>query len=153
MTAVGITGHRSLADPAAVRAALDAALASVLAPLLGITALAAGADQLFGQAVLAAGGDLEVIVPSADYRSTMPASSRGVYDTLVDAAALTTTLEFEHAGNPAYLAAGLELLERCDLLIAVWDGLPSRGAGGTADMVRRARAQGIPVQVITAARA
>ena len=173
MTVVGITGHRALADPVAVRAALDELLVSLTrppaasyadapqpaplglipSPLVGVTALAAGADQLFGDAVLAAGGTLEVIVPSRDYRDTLPADSQGTFDRLVDAAALVTTLDHDHAGNAAYLAAGLELLDRSDLLVAVWDGEPSRGSGGTADMVARARSRGLPVRVVRAARA
>lgn len=152
MTVVGVTGHRALASPVTVRDALDVALAAVPAPLVGISALAAGADQYFAEAVLAAGGGLEVVVPARDYRATLPVADRATFDHLLDAATVVITLDREHAGDAAYLAAGLELLDRCDLLIAVWDGLPSRGAGGTADMVRRARALGLPVQVITAAR-
>lgn len=153
MTIVGITGHRALASPTAVRSELDTVLSSVPPPLVGISALAAGADQLFAQAVLFAGGALEVVVPARDYRSTLPPASRLTFDNLVDAATVVTPLDYEHAGNPAYLAAGLALLDRSDLLIAIWDGLPSRGSGGTADMVRHARELGIPVQVIAAARA
>lgn len=35
-----------------------------------------------------------------------------------------------------------------DRLIAVWDGRPARGYGGTADLVAYARGLGVPVQVL-----
>ena len=40
------------------------------------------------------------------------------------------------------------LAPRCDRLLAVWDGLPSRGLGGTGDIVTYARTLGRPVTVI-----
>jgi hypothetical protein len=45
----------------------------------------------------------------------------------------------------SYEAAGLFVARNCDLLIAVWDGLPARGIGGTAEVVRFALNQGPPV--------
>ncbi len=153
MTTVGITGHRDLEDDALARSEIDAVLAGVDAPLIGVSALAAGADQIFADAVLDAGGVLEVIVPAHDYRISLEPQDRLVFDRLVESAQSVLTLDYPHAGSGAYLAAGLEMLGRCDLLVAVWDGEASRGDGGTADMVRRARELGIPVAVIDAVRA
>ena len=45
----------------------------------------------------------------------------------------------------AYMAAGRATIAHCDLLIAVWDGRPPRGRGGTAEVVHLAVAQGTPV--------
>lgn len=44
----------------------------------------------------------------------------------------------------AYLRAGLQMAA-CDALIAVWDGQPARGVGGTADIVGAARHLGTPI--------
>jgi hypothetical protein len=152
VTVVGITGHRALLDEPRVVAALTDLLKKVEPPLVGVSAVAAGADQLFARAVLALGGSLEIIVPGADYRDTLPEPVRAEFDRLVDEAAVVTTLDIARVDGAAYLAAGLEMLDRCDVLIAVWDGQPSRGAGGTADMVRRARERGIRVEVVDAER-
>jgi hypothetical protein len=46
------------------------------------------------------------------------------------------------------MAASEALVARSDRLVAVWDGEPSGGWGGTADVVAHARGTGIPVQVI-----
>jgi hypothetical protein len=45
--------------------------------------------------------------------------------------------------------AGSEILVGLvDELIAVWDGEPARGYGGTADVVAYAKRQGIPVRIV-----
>jgi hypothetical protein len=40
------------------------------------------------------------------------------------------------------------MVDRRDLLIAVWDGQPARGHGGTADVVQAAKDHRIPIQII-----
>ena len=52
----------------------------------------------------------------------------------------------------AYERAGLAVLDGCDLLLALWDGAPGRGRGGTADLVAEARRRGHPVEVIAVER-
>jgi hypothetical protein len=47
--------------------------------------------------------------------------------------------------------AGDFLLRQIDVLIAIWDGKPSRGPGGTPDIVRLAVGMGLPVVLIDAA--
>jgi hypothetical protein len=37
------------------------------------------------------------------------------------------------------------VVDRCDALIAVWDGEKSRGRGGTAEIVGYAQEQGVPI--------
>jgi hypothetical protein len=68
-----------------------------------------------------------------------------LFDRLVSAASDVIVLPFEHAGREAYEAANELLLERADELVAVWDGQPSTGEGGTGDMVEHARAAGVAV--------
>lgn len=148
MTVVGVTGHRELRHPDVVRRELDDVLGELDPPIVGVTALAAGADQLFAAAVLAAGGSLEVIVPSADYLASLPEDARDTFEFYESRASRITVLDFDEAGSDAYVAAGLAILDRCDVLVAVWDGGESRGSGGTADIVARARDRGIPVRII-----
>ena len=47
--------------------------------------------------------------------------------------------------NEAYEKTGFFIAEHSDVVIAVWDGLPSQGRGGTADVVARARKLGTPI--------
>lgn len=44
----------------------------------------------------------------------------------------------------AYAAAGRRLIGHCDVLIAVWDGKPPNGRGGTADTLLLAASEGRP---------
>jgi hypothetical protein len=44
-----------------------------------------------------------------------------------------------------YAEAGRVTVERCDALLAIWDGAPSRGVGGTADAVAEARDGKVPL--------
>jgi polyphosphate kinase 2 (PPK2 family) len=48
----------------------------------------------------------------------------------------------------AYLAAGRWIVDHADRLVAVWDGRPARGRGGTAEVVAYARHRGVPVTVL-----
>jgi hypothetical protein len=48
----------------------------------------------------------------------------------------------------AHLAAGQVVVDRSERLVAVWDGKPARGIGGTADIVSYARQKGVPVAVV-----
>lgn len=45
----------------------------------------------------------------------------------------------------AYEAVGRFVVRHCDLLVAIWDGKPSNGRGGTAEIVHYAATSGIPV--------
>ncbi|GAA2575036.1 MULTISPECIES: hypothetical protein [Streptomyces] len=163
MTALAVTGHMDLTEDSvpAVRAALDELLQRYLDPggdrgknpgrdLVGISCIAKGADSLFAEAVLAAGGRLTVVVPSRDYReSEVRPDDAPLFDRLVRAADEVVVLPHEKAGRRAYEAANAVLLERADRLVAVWNGEPPGGrTGGTADMVLRARAAGTPVDVV-----
>jgi hypothetical protein len=146
MTVIGVTGHQSM--PAAALELAERELRRLLAEQsepLGLCSLAIGADQLFARLVLEAGGSLHVVIPSRGFERTFGSADRAAYRELRAAAAETTVLEFDEPGEPAFHAAGLFVVEHCDLLAAVWDGLPARGLGGTGDVVRHARAVGRPV--------
>ena len=51
----------------------------------------------------------------------------------------------------SYQAAARLLLDQSDIVVAVWDGKPERGRGGTGETVREAMAREIPVVIITPA--
>ena len=39
----------------------------------------------------------------------------------------------------AYERTGIFIVDHCDALVAIWDGLPARGRGGTAEIIAYAR--------------
>jgi hypothetical protein len=131
------------------------ALRELLAPhadgwLVGLSCIARGADTLFADAVLEAGGRLVVVVPSRDYRETKVKPDHAPsFDWLMQAATEVVVMDHESANRAAYESANRELLKRADRLVAVWDGTPPSGkGGGTAEVVLEARAAGLPVDVV-----
>ncbi len=151
MTRIGITGHSGLPEDTAVL--VYRALREGLEPhtgdeLHGITCLAHGADQIFARAVLDAGGEYEVILPAPDYREAkVKPDNLAEFDELLAKAVQVTYMPFDKSGREAYMAASEELIRRSERLFAVWDGQPSGGYGGTADVVEAARKAGLPVDV------
>jgi hypothetical protein len=131
---IGVTGHRVLGDVAAVRTRVDRVLDRLLGDstaAVAISPLADGADRLVARAVLdRPGGALEVLLP-------LP-----VADYLDDFA----------APSAAYERVGQAVVEGCDVLLALWDGAPSGGRGGTAEIVHYARRRGVSVEVIAVRR-
>lgn len=116
---------------------------------VGITSLAVGADQLFARTVLALGGTIEVVLPTPAYRETFPdPDDRAAYEELLAKATKVTILPFPRPSEEAFMAAGQEVVDQSDRLIAIWDGLPPRGLGGTADVVAYAQKKDVAVMVI-----
>jgi hypothetical protein len=148
---IGVTGHQAL--PPTTRKLVDQALRAILTrwgpKVVGITCLADGADQLFAQAVLAQGGALWVIVPATQYRDGFdnPDAQRA-YDDLIAKAERTEQLAHVESTEEAHMAGGKAVVDRSEVLLAVWDGAPARGLGGTADVVAYARERSTPVEVI-----
>lgn len=152
MPRIGVTGHVMLAAGTAeliYRSLVDELRQYAGDELHGITCLADGADQLFARAILALNGTYEVIIPALDYRRQMVEwHNRAAFDELLGRACTVTYLPFKHSNRRAFMTASEEVLSRCDLLVAVWDGAPSRTLGDTADVVRAALARGLPVTVV-----
>lgn len=152
MPRIGVTGHVLLADGTAelIYQCLTDELRPYAGPdLHGVTCLADGSDQLFARAVLALGGSFEVILPAHDYRlQAVQWHNRPAFDELLVRATAVTRMPFKRSSRKAFMAASEELLRRCDLLLAVWDGNPSIVLGDTADVVRTATARHLPVTVL-----
>jgi hypothetical protein len=99
--------------------------------------------------VLELGGTLEVILPAADYRENkVKPANREQFEALIGKADEVHVMPFETANREAYEAANESLLGTADLLVAVWDGAPPDGRGGTGDTVRIARERDVPVAVV-----
>jgi hypothetical protein len=150
MTRVGVTGHRDLS--ARTDVLVTAALATELAKfssLSGISSLAEGTDQIFAEQVLKAGGTLTALIPCEDYGLSFETSAGKVtYRRLRDQAEEVIRLPFPAPSEEAFWAAGKRLVTLADVLLAVWDGSPSAGVGGTADVVAFAGRRGVPTIVL-----
>lgn len=150
MTTFGITGHQQA--PPDVWSWIKQRLSDRLAgeaDLHGITSLAAGADQLFATLIYKFGGTLTVVLPCRGYETTFEKpEDRARFDSLLASASSVRKLAYAKPSEAAYMAAGKCVAESCDVLLAVWDGKPARGLGGTADVVDYARSLGRTVEII-----
>ena len=155
---IGVTGHRELPDPAAllpaVRAALQGLIERFLGPgaepaLLVVSALAEGADRLVATEVLAgpdATLEAALPLPPAEYLGDFTGdASKAEFNDLLGRAASVWLARPGASRDEAYERAGRHVVDRADVLIALWDGEPPRGRGGTATIVAYAREQGVPV--------
>jgi hypothetical protein len=150
VTIIGATGHQHIPGEAIAQVAsgIDDVLRQHQADLVGVCSLAGGADQLFAQAVLDAGGALHVVVPCQRYDETFSPGDLSRYHELLAAARGIEALEHPKPTEAAFLDAGYRVADLCDVLVAVWDGEPARGLGGTADVVEYARAAGREIAII-----
>ena len=150
---IGVTGHRRLDDEEALAGQVRRALERVrdLLPtsphtqvlLTVVSPLAEGADRLVTREVLKnEGADLEVPLPlpRKEYvRDFQSGESKREFEELLSWAREVVELGPSESREEAYERVGRYVVDRCDVLIAVWDGQPSRGQGGTAEIVKYAR--------------
>ncbi|WP_286928868.1 MULTISPECIES: hypothetical protein [Aeromicrobium] len=146
MTTIGVTGHMGLtaATRVAVSAELAGRLADVPGPLVGYTSLAPGADQIFAWSVLAAGGSVVFVPPCEEIESTIPEANLRQFRAAQSAASEIIPPAHVLPSEQAFFDAGRYIAEHVDLLVAVWDGGPSGGLGGTADIVEIRESSGRP---------
>jgi hypothetical protein len=116
--------------------------------LTGVSCIADGPDAWFAHAVLDHGGRLEVVVPAENYRDDLPDWHHASYDTLISRAAEVHATGLTASDSQAHMTGSEILVGLVDEVIAVWDGRPARGYGGTADVVRYAESTGVAVRII-----
>lgn len=151
MTKLGISGHQVIPPLAfaTVRQEISRILGEVDKPLVGVSSLAAGADQVFAEEVLASGGVLHLVIPSHKYEDSFASrAALAAYKRFLVAAEQVEYLGFREPSETAFLAAGKRVVDLSEILLAVWDGQSARGLGGTADIVDYAQRSGKDVRVI-----
>ena len=151
---VAVTGHRAVADPDAVTAVAARARRHILdryphRHVVILSAFAEGADRLVLAPWLVDPG-IELVallpMPRAEYvRDFLGDDSRTEFDRLMARAAHVIELPGRRAGGAAYEAVGRALVTACDVLVAVWDGEPPRGPGGTGAVVAEGRKRHRPM--------
>ncbi|MFW6437960.1 MAG: hypothetical protein ACOCZ7_03005 [Armatimonadota bacterium] len=155
---MGVTGHRFLAEVGKLRVTVEEALDRIEeafpeASLMIVSPLAEGADRMVAEAALERGMTLIVPLPfkPEEYITDFETDeSKREFQTLLDQAAEVIELPPTAERNDAYAQVGEWVLERSDAIIAIWDGWPAQGEGGTADVAQRAIDRDMPVLHIKA---
>ena len=114
-----------------------------------VSPVADGADQIAAELALELGWELQAVLPftRGKYRASLANdAARERFDALIGRAACLLELP----GDPddsldAYIMTGRATVAHCDVLIAVWDGKPPRGRGGTAEVVQLALTRGTAI--------
>jgi hypothetical protein len=152
--AIGVTGHRFLKDtevliPAIDRVLTDIQIRSPNLPLTVISALAEGSDRLVTQRARALYGARLIVplpMPLDEYVQDFE-QDNSCEEFRILLAQATEIVHLPPAPNrlAAYATVGDYILVQSDILVALWDGQPSLGDGGTANVVAKARQLGHPM--------
>ena len=114
-----------------------------------VSPIADGADQIAAEVALELGWELQVIVPFGRQtyrRSLANHGARERFDAFLERAACVLELPGDRRRElDAYVMTGRATVAHCDMMIAVWDGLPPRGRGGTGEVVQIAITHGTAV--------
>lgn len=151
---VGFSGHRQIDRPAAVKQAIAAELESLSRQADGewiaLSSVAKGADQLFVEAARGLGFSWHAILPlpKPDFALDFLPAEWKFAERMLEQAEHVRIIAENGAREDAYLDCGMETVNGSDVLLAIWDGEPARGKGGTADVVDYARSLGKPIVVI-----
>lgn len=150
-TVVGFSGHRSLADPAGIAARIGAILDELAAthgPLVVTSSLAKGADAIFVKAAIKRRIPVLLVLPfpPARFQRDFESGEWADVEPALAQAAHVEIVHGEESDEEAYMETGVRIVDDADVLVAVWDGKPTNGLGGTGDVVAYARAMGKPVR-------
>ncbi len=150
---IGVTGHRKLENQPALTNAVRSAILCIYQMLLSMTGtatelcilspLAEGADRLVVEEVLRIPrSTLEVVLPleKEDYTQDFQTSqSKEEFEKLLTQASSIRTLPTKANRTEAYRRVGRYVVDHCDVLIALWNGITDAGRGGTQEIVGYAR--------------
>lgn len=154
MVTIGVTGHREITQTNQIISGVDKALRKIKESFPSevitiISPLAEGADRLVVWRARE-NDDVQLIVPlplelseyMLDFNSI---SSKAEFITLLEQADQIIELPPGKTRDAGYQASGSYLLNNSDVLVAIWDGQPARGPGGTGQIVAEAREKLMPI--------
>jgi hypothetical protein len=153
---VGFSGHRQLADTPAAARAIRETLAALrqegAGEWIAASSAAVGSDLVFVREALQAKLAWQAILPlaPAEFRQDFSAAEWREVEALLAEAEHVRVIAETGSREDAYLDCGVETVNGCDVLLALWDGEAARGKGGTGDVVAYARELGKPLVLIDA---
>jgi hypothetical protein len=149
--AIGFTGHRVLSDEPQCRKLifefLEQQKKSESGLVYGISSVAAGGDLLFAESCLQLGLPLRVLLPLPveEFRKDFDEANWARAEQVLNNAASVELTGGNQSRQECYYECGIETVQQSRVLLALWDGGPSQGLGGTEDVVSFARGLGKPV--------
>lgn len=154
---IGFTGHRKLENEEQCRSAITDFLRErkQVHPgiVWGVSSAAAGGDQVFCEACLELGIPIRVLLPKPveEFHRDFEIRSWERTRKILDRALSVEVTGDARDSKEQYYDCGIQTVSECQLLVALWDGEPSRGRGGTQEIVTFAEKTGHPVAWIHSA--
>ena len=155
--AIGFTGHRSLLRESTSREAIRNVLSDWKSKakgiVYGVSSAAAGGDLLFAETCIELDIPVRILLPFAreQFRNDFDDPTWNRAEQVFAKALSVEIVGVSGPPEELYYECGIETVQQSHLLIALWDGGPSQGMGGTADIVHFAREQGRTVLWIQSA--
>lgn len=159
IVALGITGHRYMAEMDKVMAGVECAVKRILKTFPDssfriFSSLAEGADRVLAKRLLLVPNAslwVPLPLPEEEYLKDFETSkSKDEFITLLGKAKRVINLPVMEKREEGYLAAGKYVIENSDCLLAIWDGKPAQGVAGTSEIVALARERSLPLAWIHA---
>jgi len=153
---IGVTGHRDIVVTKKLRTEIENYLETLIythrdEEIYLLSPLAEGADRLVAEIFLAFQSyypNLYLIVPipfeQRRYMEDFDRASKHEFWTYTRQAKRLFCVE--DTQGDGYRSVGVFVADRSDILLALWDGTDNHKAGGTADIVKYAKAQGKEVK-------
>jgi hypothetical protein len=149
--AIGFTGHRALGDEARcgkmIFDFLERKKATASGLVYGVSSIAAGADLLFAESCIQLELPLCVLLPLQveEFRKDFDEASWSRAERVLSRAASVEVSNGNPSRDECYYECGIETVQQSRMLLALWNGEPARGLGGSEDVVAFAKGIGRPV--------
>ncbi len=149
--AIGFTGHRALGDEERCRKLifefLERRKASSAGLVYGVSSVAAGGDLLFAESCIELALPLCVLLPlpAEEFRKDFDEAGWVRVEHVLCKAASVEVTGGDQSREECYYECGIETVLQSQLLLALWNGEPAHGLGGTEDIVSFAKGLGRPV--------
>ncbi len=144
---IGVTGHRKLKNIDELIKIVQVELKKISNSYLLeriISPLADGSDRIIAE-VLMNGFAANLIVPlpfeKDEYTKDFSEDSKKQFDSYLEKASNLYEVDSleTNSRKECYFNVGKEVVNQCNVLIALWDGKPANGIGGTGDIVKYAK--------------
>jgi hypothetical protein len=115
--------------------------------MCGVCTVAAGSSLVFAESCIALEIPLRLLLPLPRERFLRPCSGpeRGRFERVIDGALSVEVAGSEEFSEQRYYECGLQIVQVCQELFAVWDGKLEGGSGGVGEIVAFAGEMRTPV--------
>lgn len=139
---IGVSGHRQLENPLHEKEEIILFLKNFQgnSDVVAISSLAEGADTIFANVALELGIPLMAMLPLSqeEYKKDFNGEALEEFEKLIKQAKSVDVVSGKDSGDDsrenAYYECGKKVVDTSNHMLFVYDGLPSRGKGGTGEV-------------------